>query len=40
VLREFGAQRFIETTSADYRPVFAMAAQAGIDINKYSYRNE
>lgn len=40
VLREFGAQRFIETTSADYRPVFAMAAQAGIDIKKYSYRNE
>jgi len=40
VLAELGAQRFIETTSADYRPVFEMASQAGIDIDNYSYRNE
>lgn len=40
VLAEFGARRFIETTKEDYRPVFAMAVQAGIDIKTYSYRNE
>lgn len=40
VLEEFGALRFIKTTAADYRPVFEMAAQAGIDIKKYSYLNE
>lgn len=40
VLKEFGALRFIETTAADYRPVFEMASQAGINIHKYSYRNE
>lgn len=40
VLAELGARRFIETTGEDYRPVFEMATQAGIDIDKYSYRNE
>jgi phosphonate transport system substrate-binding protein len=40
VLAEFGARRFIETTKEDYRPMFAMAIQAGIDVKTYSYRNE
>lgn len=40
VLAEFGARRFIETTKEDYRPIFAMAIQAGIDVKTYSYRNE
>jgi phosphonate transport system substrate-binding protein len=40
VLTEFGARRFIETTKEDYRPLFAMAIQAGIDIKTYSYRNQ
>lgn len=40
VLAEFGARRFIETTKEDYRPIFAMAIQAGIDVKTYSYQNE
>jgi len=40
VLAEFGALRFIPTSKEDYRPVFAMAAQAGIDLKNYSYKNE
>ncbi|MBU0482447.1 MAG: phosphate/phosphite/phosphonate ABC transporter substrate-binding protein [Proteobacteria bacterium] len=40
VLVKFGALRFIETTTEDYRPVFEMASKAGIDIKNYSYRNE
>jgi phosphonate transport system substrate-binding protein len=39
-LEKFGAMRFIETTEADYRPVFDISARAGIDIRKYNYRNE
>lgn len=40
VLAEFGALRFIETTAQDYRPVFEMAAHAGIDLKNYVYKNE
>ncbi|MCK5642158.1 MAG: phosphate/phosphite/phosphonate ABC transporter substrate-binding protein [Gammaproteobacteria bacterium] len=40
VLANFGALRFIETTTEDYQPVFDMAQKAGIDIKKYNYRNE
>ena len=40
VLEQFGALRFIETTAQDYRPVFELARQAGIDIRRYKYRNE
>lgn len=39
-LEQFGALRFIETTAQDYRPVFDLAHQAGIDIRSYKYRNE
>ena len=40
VLRNFGAQRFIETTEADYAPVFEYAAQIGLDLAKYDYLND
>jgi phosphonate transport system substrate-binding protein len=40
MLRQFGALRFIETTSQDYRPVHDMAQKAGIDLNTYQYRNK
>jgi phosphonate transport system substrate-binding protein len=40
VLRQFGAQRFIETTVRDYAPVSEMARKAGIDLKRYQYRNE
>jgi phosphonate transport system substrate-binding protein len=39
VLRRFGALRFIETSAADYEPVFLLARKAGIDIAHYEYRN-
>jgi phosphonate transport system substrate-binding protein len=40
VLAQFGAIKFIETTAADYAPVFEMARKAGIDMKKYVYRNQ
>jgi ABC-type phosphate/phosphonate transport system substrate-binding protein len=40
VLQKFGGIKFIETTVADYKPVFDIARKAGIDIKKYVYRNE
>lgn len=40
VLEKFGGMKFIETTVNDYKPVFEAASKAGIDIKKYSYRNE
>jgi phosphonate transport system substrate-binding protein len=40
VLAQFGALRFIETTAADYAPVLEMAGKAGIDLERYQYRNE
>ncbi|MDA8433792.1 MAG: phosphate/phosphite/phosphonate ABC transporter substrate-binding protein [Nitrospiraceae bacterium] len=40
VLQKFGGIKFIETTVADYNPVFDIAKKAGIDIKKYVYRNE
>ena len=40
VLEKFGGIKFIETTVADYNPVFDIARKAGIDIKKYVYRNE
>lgn len=39
VLKQFGALKFIETTTADYQPVFDMAAKAGIDVKSYNSRN-
>ena len=40
VLEKFGARKFIETTVADYNPVFDLARKAGIDIKNYNYKNE
>lgn len=40
VLEKFGARKFIETTVADYHPVFDLANKAGIDIKIYNYKNE
>jgi len=40
VLEKFGAIKFIPTTVADYRPVFDLANDAGIDIRNYNYRNK
>lgn len=40
VLEKFGAIRFLETSERDYRPVFGMAKDAGIDIKSYNYRNQ
>jgi len=37
-LRQFGAQRFIETDTRDYEPVFAMAREAGIDLAAWPLR--
>lgn len=40
VLEKFGALKFINTTVADYKPVFDLANKAGIDLKKYKYKNE
>lgn len=40
VLKAFGAQRFIETTDNDYRPVYTYAREAGLDLAAYDYLNE
>lgn len=40
VLQQFGALKFIETTTGDYQPVFDMAKKIGIDIMTYNYRNK
>jgi phosphonate transport system substrate-binding protein len=39
-LRRFGAQRFIETSDADYDYLYRLAADGGIDLKTYQYRNE
>lgn len=40
VLQQFGAEKFIETTQADYQPVFEMAKKGGIDVTTYDYKNK
>ena len=40
VLQKLGAIKFIETTVADYAPVFDLAKKAGIDIRTYDYNND
>jgi phosphonate transport system substrate-binding protein len=40
VLKDFGAIRFINTSVADYAPVFEYAELIGIDLSKYDYINE
>jgi len=38
-LRKFGAERFVETSFEDYRPVIDMAGQAGIDLAHWPLRD-
>lgn len=40
VLKEFGIQKFIETSEKDYLPVFKIAEKAGIDLKEYDYIND
>jgi len=40
VLEKFGAARFISTEESDYKPVFDIAARAGIEPGKYRYTNK
>ncbi len=40
ILESMGALRFEVTRTADYGPVFDLAAKAGIDIESYSYINK
>jgi phosphonate transport system substrate-binding protein len=40
VLDNFGALRFIETTVADYQPVFDYAGHIGLDLATYQYSND
>jgi phosphonate transport system substrate-binding protein len=40
VLKDFGQSRFIETTNADYEPVFNYAKEAGLDLATYDWMNE
>jgi len=40
VLESFGAWRFIETTERHYAHVYALAAEAGLDLASYRYRND
>jgi phosphonate transport system substrate-binding protein len=40
LLQKFGARRFVETTDKDYDPVFKYAAEIGLDLGTYDYRNE
>jgi phosphonate transport system substrate-binding protein len=39
-LNVFGAAKFIETSAADYGPVFDLTEKAGIDLETYQYYNE
>ena len=39
VLEKLGAKRFVRTSREDYRPVFQLAAAAGIDLQRYNYYN-
>jgi phosphonate transport system substrate-binding protein len=40
ILAQVEALRFIETAVDDYQPVFDLVQEAGIDINKFNYRNK
>jgi phosphonate transport system substrate-binding protein len=40
VLEQFGAQRFIETTNEEYRPVVAYANHVHLDLATYDYMND
>jgi phosphonate transport system substrate-binding protein len=40
VLEKFGALKFIETSVADYKPVFDLSQKAGINLKTYKYKNQ
>lgn len=40
VLKSLGFQRFVETSRDDYQPVFALSAEAGINLKEYRYTNQ
>lgn len=40
VLKDFGAQRFIETIEQDYTPVYEYARKANLDLRTYDYLND
>ena len=40
VLKKFGIIRFIETTTEDYKSVFDIAGEAGINPKEYQYLNQ
>jgi phosphonate transport system substrate-binding protein len=40
VLEAFGARKFIETTDADYAPVFTYSREIGLDLSAYDYNND
>jgi phosphonate transport system substrate-binding protein len=40
VLRKFGARGFVETSDRDYAYLYTLAAQVGIDLKTYNYRNK
>ena len=39
ILDEFGARKFVETTTKDYDPVFSYAEKIRLDLGKYDYKN-
>ena len=40
ILKEFGAARFIATTTEDYAVVYAFAEEIGLDLETYDYVND
>ncbi len=40
VLRKFGASRFIDTRDADYKNLYRMVKEAGIDLKTYPYKKQ
>ncbi len=40
VLKKFGASRFIETKDADYKNLYAMVKEAGIDLKTFPYKKQ
>jgi hypothetical protein len=40
LLKDFGAQKFVETTDKDYLPVYQYAREVHLDFSTYDYLNE
>ncbi|MBI5641602.1 MAG: phosphate/phosphite/phosphonate ABC transporter substrate-binding protein [Nitrospirae bacterium] len=40
ILKNFGAARFIETKDSDYKHLYEMAKEAGIDLKTYPYKKQ